>query len=53
MTTTRKIQRDSYKLSRAAGDLAALQSGGIPRLAKRVLRRKATRSLFNLFGNFR
>lgn len=53
MSTARKIQRDSYKLSRAAGDLAALQSGGPAKLAKRVLRRKTTRALFNLFGNFR
>lgn len=48
MSTARKIQRDSYKLSRASGDLAALQSGGIPKLAKRLVRRRVTRSIFGM-----
>jgi hypothetical protein len=37
----KQAQRDTYLISRTAGDLAALQRGALP---KRLIRRKATRS---------
>lgn len=48
MTTARKIQRSSYKVSRAAGDLAALQRSPAT-FVKRRARRYATRSFWRLF----
>lgn len=42
----RQIQRDSYLLSRTAGDVRAVKRG---RLAKRLLRRSLTRAVFRAF----
>jgi hypothetical protein len=44
----RQVQRDAHLLSHAAGDLAALQRGTLP---KRLMRRKATRSGIGPFLN--
>jgi hypothetical protein len=41
----RKIQRDAHLISRTAGDLDAAQRGPTV-LAKRILRRQLTRTLF-------
>lgn len=46
MSVLRKIQRDAYLVSRAAGDLNAAQRGPEV-LAKRLIRRRATRSIFS------
>ncbi|MGH3627890.1 MAG: hypothetical protein ACRDRL_10685 [Sciscionella sp.] len=42
----KQLQRDSHLVSRTAGDLSAAQRGT---LAKRLVRRRLTRSLFRLF----
>lgn len=39
----RRAQRDAYRISRLTGDLNALTTGGVPRLAKRIVRRQVTR----------
>jgi hypothetical protein len=39
-----EIQRDAYWVSRAAGDLRAIQRG---RYVRRVVRRRATRGFFS------
>ena len=45
MRTMKRIQRESYLLSRTAGDIDAAQRG--PKvLAKRLIRRKLTRTIF-------
>jgi hypothetical protein len=43
----RNIARASHKVSTISGDAAAYQSGGFPRLFKRVLRRKITARAFS------
>ncbi len=43
----RTFERDAYKVSRAAGDLEAVERGGAPRLARRLVRRKITRSILS------
>jgi Holliday junction resolvasome RuvABC ATP-dependent DNA helicase subunit len=53
MSFFRDLARASHKVSKYSGDAAALQSGGVPRLAKRVVRRVITRRAFGLFRNFR
>jgi hypothetical protein len=53
MTFFRRVQSGSYRVSRLAGDLNALQTGGVPKYTKRVVRRKATRKAFGLFRNGR
>lgn len=45
-----QVQRDSYLVSRTAGDLHAAERGPKP-LAKRVARRYAIRELFRLGRN--
>lgn len=52
-TTASKIQREAHLISRDAGDINALQTGGVSRYVKRRVRRSLTRRLFNLFGNGR
>jgi len=47
-STLAQVQRDSYKVSRAAGDLNALSRGPLV-YAKRIARRRATRTVFRLF----
>lgn len=49
----RQIARTSHQVSKYSGDAAAFQSGGVPRLAKRIVRRRLTRTLFKLIGNGR
>lgn len=44
----RKTQRDLYLAQRTAGDLNALQRGGTPRLARRVLKRAYHRKVISL-----
>ncbi len=41
----RRVQRDSYLISRTAGDLNAARRGPDV-LAKRLVRRRATRAIF-------
>ncbi len=41
------VQRDSYQLSRATGDVRAAQRG---QLVKRLVRRRVTRGLFRALG---
>lgn len=43
-----QARRDMYLSQRAMGDLSAASRGPLP-LAKRLVRRKVTRSLFRLF----
>lgn len=43
-----QLQRDSYLVSRAAGDAHAAERGPEP-LVKRIVRRKVTRAAFRLF----
>ncbi len=45
-----QLQRDAYFVSRTAGDASALQKGGVPRLAKKVLRRQVVGALFRGLG---
>lgn len=40
-----QLQRDSYLMSRAAGDARAAERGPVP-LAKRLVRRQVTRAIF-------
>lgn len=40
-----RIERDLYKTQRAVGDVRAVETGGAPKLAKRLVRRRVTRSL--------
>lgn len=47
MNVFKRVQRQSYLVSRTAGDLAAAQRGPRPYVRRRV-RRAATRSLFRL-----
>lgn len=49
----RQIARTSHQVSKYSGDAAAFQSGGVPRLAKRLIRRQVTRTLFRALGNGR
>lgn len=52
MRFTKRVQRNAYLISRAAGDLDAAQRG--PEiLAKRLIRRSLTRTLFQALGNGR
>jgi hypothetical protein len=44
----RDLARASHRVSKWSGDAAAYQSGGLPRLAKRVGRRIVTREGFQL-----
>jgi len=41
------LQRDSYRVSRATGDVRAAQRG---RLVQRLVRRRITRGLFRSLG---
>jgi hypothetical protein len=43
-----QARRDLYKTQRTMGDLSAAARGPLP-LAKRLVRRRVTRSLFRLF----
>lgn len=45
MNALRRVQRDTYLISRAAGDLNAARRGPDV-LAKRLVRRHVTRALF-------
>ena len=50
-STLKQIQRDAYLISRTAGDLSAAQRGpGV--LAKRLIRRDLTRTLFRVLRQF-
>lgn len=46
-----KIERDACKASRTAGNARALDTGGAPKLAKRILRRKITAQSSNRLGS--
>lgn len=50
-TFARKVSRATWKVSRTAGDINAFQTGGLPRLARRVARRRATRGWYQFFRN--
>lgn len=52
MIDLRQFQRMAYLASRTTGDVRAAQRGPEV-LAKRLIRRRATRSLFSAFRNFR
>lgn len=41
----KRVQRDAYLISRAAGDLSAAQRGPVP-LGRRLARRSLTRTVF-------
>lgn len=41
----RRVSRDAHLISKYSGDLAALQSGGVPKYGKRVVRRTVTRKV--------
>lgn len=43
-----QLARTSHEVSKYAGDANAYQRGGLPRLSKRVARRYATRTAFQL-----
>ena len=45
--TWNRTRRDAYLTSRAMGDMSAAARGPLP-LARRLLRRRLTRSLFRL-----
>lgn len=47
-STWNTVRRDLYLGQRAMGDASAAARGPVP-LARRVVRRRATRSLFRLF----
>lgn len=47
-STFRKIERDVYLADRTALDVRAAMRGPVP-LAKRLIRRRVTRSVFRLF----
>ncbi len=40
-----EIERDAFKVSRAAADIEAIKTGGAPKLGRRLVRRKITKSL--------
>jgi hypothetical protein len=44
----RNLARASHKVSTISGDAAAYQSGGFPRLFKRIVRRKLTAKTFQV-----
>lgn len=48
----KKVQRDAYLISRTAGDLDAARRGPDV-LARRIIRREVTRSVFRAVGNGR
>ncbi len=46
----REIEHDAYKVSRTAGDARAFETGGAPKLVRRIVRRKIVRGIFRSFG---
>lgn len=49
MTTFfRSLARTSHTVSKYSGDMAALQSGGIPQLVRRIVRRNLTRRAYSI-----
>jgi hypothetical protein len=48
----RQVQRDAYLVSRTAGDVNAAKTGGAPRLAKRLVRRRWRRFIGRKTGGW-
>jgi hypothetical protein len=48
----RQVERDAYLVSRAAGDIRALQSGGVTALLLRLGRRKVRRTVGRKTGGW-
>ena len=48
LSTWERVRRDMYKTQRAMGDVSAAARGPVP-LARRLARRRVTRSVFRLF----
>ena len=46
----REIEHDAYKVSRTAGDARAFETGGAPKLVRRIVRRKIVSGIFRSFG---